>query len=230
MLDRYLRGGGRLALLLNPNPQQELREFASNWWLTIDDGIVVDPLSQVVPNVDVPLVDRSRNAYGLLEAYFPGVTAIIPAADVPEGVKLTPLVFTTGGSWIERSRLGASDPAFDPDVDAAGPHAVAASVERPVDPDAGVQVRSPTGRLVIFGDSDFATNQHFRNGNNSGMFLTMVNRLGAGEEIFSVDRKVLPVRRLVLSQEEARFLNVSSVGLLPLLLVIAATILWWRRR
>jgi hypothetical protein len=48
MLDRYLRGGGRLALLLNPNPQQELREFASNWWLTIDDGIVVDPLSQVV--------------------------------------------------------------------------------------------------------------------------------------------------------------------------------------
>ena len=230
MLDRYLRGGGRLALLLNPNPQQELRDFASDWWLTIDDGIVADPPSHVAPNVDVPLVDRSRNAYGLLETYFPGVTAIEPASDVPEGVELAPIAWTTAGSWMERSRLGASDPVFDPDVDAVGPLALAASVERPVDPDAGVQMRSPTSRLVIIGDSDFATNQHFRNGNNSGMFLTMVNRLGAGEEIFSVDRKVLPVRRLVLSPEEARFLNVSSVGLLPLLLVLVATSVWWRRR
>ena len=80
------------------------------------------------------------------------------------------------------------------------------------------------------GDSDFATNQHFRNVDNSGMFLTMINRLGAGEEVFSVDRKVLPVRRLVLSPEEARFLHVSSVGLIPLLLIVAAAILWWRRR
>ena len=230
MLDRYVRGGGRLALLLNPNPQQELRDFAGDWWLTVDDGVLVDPLSHVAPNVDIPLVDRSRNAYGLLEAYFPGVTAIIPGAEVPEGVVLEPLVWTTRGSWSERSRLGVSGPVFEPDTDAAGPLAMAASVERPADPDAGVQMRSETSRLVIFGDSDFATNQHFRNGNNSGLFLTMINWLGAGEEIFSVDRKVLPVRRLVLSPEEARFLNVSSVGLLPLFLVVAAAIVWWRRR
>ena len=192
MLDRYLREGGRLALLLNPNPQQELRDFARAWWLSVGDGTVVDTASHVVPNVDIPLVDRGRNAYGLLETYFPGVAAIVPAADVPEGVELAPIAFTTAQSWIERSRLGASDPAYDPDVDAAGPHALAALVERPVDRDAIAQMRSPVSRLAIIGDSDFATNQHFRNGNNSGMFLTMINRLGAGEEVFSVDRKVLP--------------------------------------
>ena len=230
MLDRYLREGGRLALLLNPNPQRELQDFARAWWLTVDDGIVVDTASHVVPNVDIPLVDRGRNAYGLVEAYFPGVAAIVPAADVPEGVELAPIAFTTAQSWIERSRLGASAPVYDSDVDAAGPHALAALVERPVDRDAVAQIRSPVGRLAIIGDSDFATNQHFRNGNNSGMFLTMINRLGAGEEVFSVDRKVLPVRRLILSVEEARFLNVSSVGLIPLLLIVTAAIFWWRRR
>ena len=230
MLDTYVRAGGRLALLLNPGAQQELRDFAGDWWLGVDDGIVVDPPAHVSPNVDVPLVDRRRNAYGLLEAYFPGVAAIIPADEVPEGVELTPIAFTTGGSWIERSRLGASVPEYDPDVDVAGPHAVAAMVEREVDPDAAVAARSPASRMVIMGDSDFATNQHFRNVNNSGMFLTMINRLGAGEEVFSVDRKVLPVRRLILSPEEARFLHVSSVGLIPLLLIVAAAILWWRRR
>ena len=230
MLDTYVRAGGRLALLLNPNAQQELRDLAGDWWLSVDHGVVVDPPAHVSPNVDIPLVDRRRNAFGLLEAYFPGVAAIIPADDVPEGVELTPIAFTTGGSWIERSRLGASLPEYDPDVDIAGPHAVAAMVERPVDPDATVAARSPASRMVIMGDSDFATNQHFRNVNNSGMFLTMINRLGAGEEVFSVDRKVLPVRRLILAPEEARFLHVSSVGLIPLLLIVAAAILWWRRR
>lgn len=235
-LDRYLRGGGRLALLLNPNPQQELRDFAADWWLEVGDGVLVDPLSHVAPNLDVPLVDRTRNAYGLPEAYFPGVATIRPAAEVPEEVKQEPLAWTSPESWAERSPLGGAAPVFDSDVDARGPLAVAVAVERPVPADdddggaAGVMVRSETSRLVLFGDSDFAANQHFRNGNNSGLFLTMVNWLGAGEEIFEVDRKVLPVRRLVLSPEEARFLNLSSVGLLPLLLAVAAAIVWWRRR
>ena len=30
-------------------------------------------------------------------------------------------------------------------------------------------------RLAVIGDSDFANNQHFRNGNNSDLFLTIVN-------------------------------------------------------
>ena len=57
-----------------------------------------------------------------------------------------------------------------------------------------------------------------------------MNQLAYGEEIISVDRKVLPVRRLVLSPEEARFFNLSSAGLLPLLVLIAGALVWWRRR
>ncbi|MBN1685350.1 MAG: hypothetical protein JW852_01790, partial [Spirochaetales bacterium] len=85
-------------------------------------------------------------------------------------------------------------------------------------------------RLVVVGDSDFAANQHFQNGNNSDLFLNAVNWLTQGEEIISVDRKVLPARRLILDPEEERFLHVSSIGLLPLLLIIAAGYVWWRRR
>ena len=49
-------------------------------------------------------------------------------------------------------------------------------------------------------------------------------------EFVSVDRKVVPVRRLVLSPEESRFLNLSTVGLLPLILLVMAGGVWWRRR
>ena len=230
ILDRYLQEGGHLALLLNPNPQQELRDLAAKWGLTIGDGIVVDPEAYVAPSFDVPLVDRARNTYGLLEAYFPGVTMVGPGADAPDGVEIEPIAWTSEASWLEQSRLGASAPEFDEGVDTRGPLAVAATVLLPADPGPGGLPRSETSRLVIFGDSDFATNQHFQNARNGNMFLTAINWLGAGEEIVSVDRKVLPVRRLVLTPEEARFLNLSSVGLLPLFLIVVAAIVWWRRR
>ena len=229
LLDRYLREGGHLALLLDPDPQPELRELASKWWLSIDDGIVVDPASHVAPNIEIPLVDRSRNAYGLLESYFPGATAIVPLSDAPEWVELEPIAVTSPGSWLERSGLGASAPVLD-DEDDSGPLSLAASMRTEAEEGEGIVRRSDSTRLLVVGDSDFASNRHFRNGNNSSMFLTMVNWLGAGEEIISVDRKVLPVRRLVLTPEEANFLNVSSVALLPLLLLVAAAIVWWRRR
>ena len=51
-----------------------------------------------------------------------------------------------------------------------------------------------------------------------------------GKEIVAVDRKVIPVRRLILSPEQARFLHISSIGLLPLLLLVVGGFLWWRRR
>ena len=168
-------------------------------------------------------MSRDRNSYGLTEIYFPGVTAILPVADTADDVQVAALAWTTRDGWQERQPGSEGTPELDPEVDLPGPLAVGAIVVR------GPQDAAGT-RLAVLGDSDFASDRHFRNGNNSDLFLTLVNWLAQGEEIISVDRKVLPVRRLVLSPEEARILNLSSAGLLPLLLVIAAGVVWWRRR
>ena len=227
ILKNYLANDGRLFILWNPDPPQWLRQFLKNWSLDVEDGTIIDSTSYVAPNPDTPLVPADRNSFKLAETYFPGAAAVFPAKVIPESVMVLPLAWTSPESWIEKEFDFARKPQFDEQVDRKGPLPIGALVST-----------TPTGesadtggtRMVLIGDSDFATNPHFRNGNNSDLFLTAVNWLTAGEEIISVDRKALITRRLLLNPDQARFLHISSIGLLPLLLLIAGVYVWWRRR
>ncbi|MBI4267305.1 MAG: hypothetical protein HY662_00790 [Chloroflexi bacterium] len=73
-------------------------------------------------------------------------------------------------------------------------------------------------------------NKHFVNVNNAELFLEGVNLLTAGKQLITIERKVLPFRRLVVGPDEERFINLTSIGLLPLLLLVAGGVVWWRRR
>ncbi len=227
IIKAYLENDGRVFILLNPNPSQGLRQLISEWWLDIQDGILIDPTSYVAPNRDSPLVPRSRNSFGLAETYFPGATAVIPREEVPGNVKRDALVWTSREAWLEQDFAIGEEPEQDEQVDRQGPLAIGALVSTaPAD-----QAEASKGtRLIVIGDSDFASNRNFHNGNNGDLFLSAVSWLTAGEEIISVDRKVLATRRLLLNPEEVKFLHISSMGLLPLLLLAAGGYVWWRRK
>jgi ABC-type uncharacterized transport system involved in gliding motility auxiliary subunit len=83
---------------------------------------------------------------------------------------------------------------------------------------------------MVIGDSDFASNEHFYSGNNGDLFLYAVSSLTVGTEIVSIEHKVLPFRKLIVSPETERYINYSSIGLLPLLVLVIGGIVWWRRR
>jgi ABC-type uncharacterized transport system involved in gliding motility auxiliary subunit len=227
ILAGYLEKNGRMLVMLNPNPPETFRQLLSGWWVRFRNGVLVDPTSNVVPNVDNILVPRARDAFQFSETFFLGATAVIPAAKLPEGVTLKPLVWTSQEAWLESKFVPGEQPAFDPTMDERGPFAIGALVDTAPPGDTS---SVPNGtRLVVFGDSDFAANASLGNGNNGDLFVSVVNWLAAGREIISVDRKVLTTRRLLLRPEEARFLNASSIGLLPLVLILIAGYLWWRR-
>lgn len=227
VLQDYLANDGRLFILWNPDPPSWLRQLLAGWSLDIPDGTIIDAISHVAPNPDTPLIPKDRNSFELAETYFPGAAAVFPRGAIPDGAVILPLVWTSAESWIEKNFSLAAKPEFNEQADRKGPLPIGALISTtPVDEATG----SGGTRLVLIGDSDFATNRHFRNGNNGDLFLTAVNWLTAGEEIISVDRKALVTRRLLLNPEQARFLHVSSMGLLPLILLVMGVYVWWRRR
>ncbi len=43
ILKSYLADGGRLFILLNPNPPKRLKELLAEWWIGVGEGTIIDP-------------------------------------------------------------------------------------------------------------------------------------------------------------------------------------------
>jgi ABC-type Na+ transport system ATPase subunit NatA len=91
------------------------------------------------------------------------------------------------------------------------------------------EVAQVCGRVVC-GDSDFAANSSLTLGGNGDLFLNSVNWLAEEEELISIRPKPPVSRMLILSPGEARFVQYSSVVLLPLAVLAVGTVVCWRRR
>jgi ABC-type uncharacterized transport system involved in gliding motility auxiliary subunit len=84
--------------------------------------------------------------------------------------------------------------------------------------------------LVIYGDSDFATNRYFYTSSNSDLFLNSVNWLVGDEDLTSIRPKPVAPRTLVVTSTERNFIRYTSWFLLPALMAVAGGYVWWRRR
>jgi hypothetical protein len=233
-------------LLTNPNPPPEVNQLLSPWGVKIEDGIVIDTSSYVSPNQDTPLVTQERNYFGFEKAHFPGATAVIPRPEyIPQLVQigegeiqvvwmsedsptqLFMMLWTTEDSWLEKDFDLLKEPEFNEGVDLEGPLFLGFLIYTPPTGEADEEQGTT---LMVIGDSDFASNDHFYSGNNGDLFLSSIDLLTAGTEIVSIERKVLPFRRLIVSPEAERFINYSSIGLLPLIVLVIGGVIWWRRR
>ncbi len=233
IIKSYLDKDGRVLILVNPNPSGEIRQLLSGWEVKIEDGVVIDPSSYAAPNKESPSVPRTRNAFGLTQSiYFPEATAIIPKEPAKGStIRLTPLAYTSTDSWLEKNFVAGKESKFDEGTDEKGPLALGALVTTSTNVTVGGQTSEVTSiHLIVIGDSDFASNAHFNNGSNGDFFLNTVHMLTTGKEVVSIKRKVLPFRMLIVGPEVINFIRYSSMGLLPLLVLMAAGVIWWRRR
>jgi ABC-type uncharacterized transport system involved in gliding motility auxiliary subunit len=253
ILENYLENDGWIMILVNPSCPQEIRQLLSSWGIDIEDGTIIDPSSYLSPNIDTTIVPRSRNFFELTTTYFPGATALIPQPGyspqvvvTQEGtpsliywisenssIQLYSLLRTSADSWLEKDFSLDKKPEFNEGTDLKGPLNIGFLIipAPPAQTDEGQSTEeTKKTRLIVFSDSDFASNQNFYNGDNGNLFLNSVELLTAGKELISIERKVLPFRTLVVTQAVTSFIQISSIGLLPLLVLIAGGVIWWRRR
>jgi ABC-type uncharacterized transport system involved in gliding motility auxiliary subunit len=86
-------------------------------------------------------------------------------------------------------------------------------------------------RMVVVGNSDFATDGLFGQQLNGDVFLNSVTWLSQqDQQLLSIRPKEAKNRRINLTTAQGQLLELLSLFVLPLIGLIAASVLWWRRK
>ena len=183
----------------------------------------------------MPVIRNWFSQFGLLEdVHFPGATALIPQEEQVENVASFPLVWSSPDSWLEKDFGPGDERVFDEGIDPAGPLAIGVflgavtAAQSQGEGEPGIAIEGT--QIIVYGDSDFASNRHFQDGGNGALFLNSINVLAVGQELITMDRKFLQTRRLIVSPETKTFIDISSMALLPILVFVAGGVIWYRRR
>jgi ABC-type uncharacterized transport system involved in gliding motility auxiliary subunit len=120
--------------------------------------------------------------------------------------------------------LDQKEVAFDPKT--AGPLSLGVSGEKRGQGEGGQK----TARLVVIGDSDFATNQAVSGGRNGDLFYNAVNWLASDESLISIRPKNPSNRRVNFTEGQQRGLFWVALIFLPGLVILSGIYIWIKRR
>jgi len=228
----YLEGGGNALFLLDPRwPISQLLPILARYHIAADNLVLLDEL--VIVDTGDEVFDATYTKIRRYEPHpitrdFRSITIFPvarPLAVVPvEGdlsVHAQYLAITERSAWgetdIESYRMGT---ATRDETDVRPPLAVAAVAERTNRFD--VRGGAPpsverTSRIVVIGDSDFATNRFYRLLGNSDFFLNAVEYLAEEEIVVPIRLKAGLGDSVFISAAEGRLIFVLCLILLPLM-------------
>jgi ABC-type uncharacterized transport system involved in gliding motility auxiliary subunit len=242
-LERHLARGGALLVMLDPRARTNLYEPLERWGVRLPEDVIVDRVQGLFGRPATPFAEE----YGdhpitrpLRDAVlFHVARSVEPVAGAPGS--FTVLVHTGPQSWAEtdldlffsegRAELGPEDRRGPVPVAVAGEIASegdgareAAHGEDDPDEDAGA------ARLVVFGDSDFASNQLIGEFGNRDLFVNTVNWLLGDVEAIAIRPGQARASRLQLTSEQFLQIRYLSLLVLPQAIAMLGVIAWWWRR
>lgn len=245
----YLDRGGRMLFMLDPYSATGLVTFLKGYNILVGGNMVVDKESKLLAgdifSPVVPLYGRHPITLDFdVATVFPLVRSVEPL-DPPanDKVDVRPLALTTPESWAETNRESIKQEAvyFQEWEDRKGPVPIAvvaevsAGVQNTDVQQAGKEGAMPPapGRMVVCGDSDFASNLFFTVLGNKDFFLNIVGWLAEAEELISVRHKKeesYPFSPLFLTENQKKLIFWCSVVLQPLIILSVGIVIYVRRK
>src|SRR5882724_1544350 len=220
----YLATGGHALFMLDPFVRTGLEPVLREYGIVVDDDIVIDEASHFWAAVSSPAVsdyNRHQITRDLPLTFFPGVRSLSPTPQRVPGTSVVPLVNSSRNSWgqADPSRVG-----FVKGRDEPGPNTLMIVALRRAGEDG-----TPRSRIAVVGDSDFATNSFFHIMGNGTLFLNTVNYLAAQENLIGLQPRTADLPRVNLTNRQMKGTFFLSVVLVPALLAVVGTAVWWKQ-
>ncbi|HEY7172734.1 MAG TPA: DUF4350 domain-containing protein [Vicinamibacterales bacterium] len=252
-LKAFLAKGGKLLLMIDPPakadapPLTNLLALAHDWDIDLGNNVVVDVsgmgqlfgASEAIPVAASYPPHAITDRFRVITAY-PLARSVDVVAGGVNGHNAQPLVQTSPQSWAEtdiKALMAGTPVKMDEGKDKPGPITLGAAVSAPV-ADATKDAAKPADaapkpetRVVVFGDSDFASNAGSGIPGNRDLFLNTLGWLSQQENLISIRPKEADDRRLnpMPAATQALIMYGSWLGV-PLVIFGVGILSWWRRR
>lgn len=228
-IGKYLEGGGKALILIDPDTDPQLDEVLRAWSIEVDNDTVLDvsALGRAVGGPTSPLgvqygTHPITKDFQRSMTIFPLARSIRSADSSASGVSTTDLVKTSEASWGETDKLGSEEVRLDRGKDKEGPLTIAIAASKPVG--------NKEARLVVAGDSDFATNQYVGAARNPDLVMNSLNWLAQDEDLISIRPKSAKNRRVTMSDSDKNLVFWLTLVLMPAAVIGSGVYIWWKRK
>ena len=216
-LDAYVRRGGALFVLLDPDSSPSFVTFLERYGIHLPPLIAVDPTKRLfagemltfrasATNKPHPMI-RSVNAPPI----FSLARVVEMEPDRAQGLSATAILATSPQGWASAQenipRTGVT--TFEQNRDVRGPIPIAGEM--------AIQTGEALGRIVVFGDADFANNTLVEQGGNKDLFINAINWLAEdqGQMAARPETQQSGVNQLFLSSDQIQTVLVTSTVIIP---------------
>lgn len=222
LLDAYLARGGAVLAAVDPRARTDLGRALERWGVRLGEDVVVDRQLALFGRATTPIAAPAGEH--AIVAPLRDPTLFHVARSLEAGPGFEPLVHTGESAWAERDLdtwVQSGSAAYEPG-DLLGP--VTLGVAGTPEGDAGA------GRLVVFGDSDFASNEYLDGLANRDLFVNALNWLIGDVERIAIRPHRARASGLQLTAESYARIQYLSLFVLPEALAVAGLLGWWSRR
>jgi ABC-type uncharacterized transport system involved in gliding motility auxiliary subunit len=252
-LKKFLDRQGKLLMELDPpdkpdaSPLTNLVALAHDWGIEVGTNLVVDisGMGQLFGASEGMPVAADYPSHAITERFnvmtaYPLARSVVPVQGGVNGRNAQPIVNTSPRSWAESNLKGifSNQPAkmVEAEGDKAGPVALASAVsaaapsKEPTPPTTPPDTAKPETRVVVFGDSDFASNAYLGFSGNKDLYMNTLGWLSQQENLISIRPKEAEDRRLTLTSAQQMNVRWLSLLIMPAIVFGTGIYTWWRRR
>jgi ABC-type uncharacterized transport system involved in gliding motility auxiliary subunit len=237
-IKRYVEGGGRALLMLDPplklgrrqvGDNQALSDLLESWGVTVDKNLLLDesaasqllgggPEAPVIMQYDShPIVNDLTN----ISTAFPLSRSLETKNTDKTAISK---LFSTSADSFATTNLSSSEIRIDPSKDKHGPFTLAVAGTYNTGKPAG------QGRFVVVGNSAWASNQALGFSGNRNLLLNTINWLSSDEDLIAIRPVAQEDRRITLTRAQFRMVQTTSQFFLPLIVIVGGVMVWLKRR